>query len=278
MPIRVQYGSIRELTALAQAAGAGAARRQQEAGDIAFTQMILGTQARFAETAARLQASDRAFALQRAAMSRAARTSTRAAAIPGPIVTEMVRATREQQQLEQLELIPGLSEGEKARMKLNIAAGRTVAEAVPRPKPVSTAQQIGFWKDRWNRELKPIEARMRGLEKEITTPYDVLDDEGKIVPELQRQETHRVAALGKQLRAVRVEYDTLRKQQDQEWGEIQAGLQGPAATGAVRGPVVAPTAPVPLPARQSEWVVGTVYRAPDGRVGRWDGSKFTEVR
>lgn len=277
MAIRIDYSPIRDLVGLAQAAGAGVARQRQAAGDIAFTQMMLTQQTRNVELAARLQASDRAFALQRAALSRAARTPTRAPTMPGPIVTEMVRAQREEQQLEQLELIPGLSEGEKARMQLNIAAGRTVAEALPRPKPVTMAQQIGLWKDRWNRELKPVDAQIKSIRKEMLTPYNVFDDEGEIVPELQKQETHRLQALGKQLREREATRADILRRMDQEGGTIRAGIQ-PQATGAAREPAAAPTAPMPLPARREEAIAGQVYTMPDGSLARWDGTNFQGIR
>lgn len=173
MPIRIEHGPVGDLLALAQAAGAGAARQRQEAGDLAYTQMVMEQQARYAETAARLQASDRAFALQRAALERKARTPTKAAAISGPIASEMIRAQRQQAQLEQLETVyavGGMSAADLERAKLEIMAGREVVAPTkvlkaPVTKLSATAKAIRSAERRNQRSIqRKIVAEERKLE------------------------------------------------------------------------------------------------------------------
>lgn len=229
MSIRIDYGPIRELVGLAQAAGVGAARRQQEAGDIAFMQMVTGVQAQYAETAARLQASDRAFALQRAAMSRAARTLTPSARTPsGPIVSEMIRASRQQQQLEQLQstyAAGGMSAADLERAKLEIMAGREVVAPTRAPKPVtrlSVAVQAVKHTERRNQ---------RRIERQLTAEERKLREDPYADPKPQEI---RIKKAGQKIAELEAALQASYQREDTALG---VGIQ-PQATGAARGPSI----------------------------------------
>jgi len=228
MPIRIDYSPVRELTALAQAAGAGVARQRQAAGDIAYTQMILGQQARNAEIAARLQASDRAFALQQAAASRQVRTPTRAPTMPGPIVSEMVRAQREESQMEQLDRMRDsgqLNEAEYQRSKINLMAGREIVKPTPTPK-VPTKLSVAA------RAIKHTEKRnQRRIERQLTAEERKLRVDPYAEP---GPEKIRVEKAEKKIIELEAALQASYQREDTALG---VGIQ-PQATGAARGPSV----------------------------------------
>ena len=291
MAIKVQYGDVGDLAGLAQAAGAGAARQRREAGDLAFTQMILSTQSRNAEVAARIRAQGEAFALQRAAADRRAGTPTSRIGTSGPIVSEVIRAKRQQDQFAQIDSMwesGQINSEERERLRLNAMTGRTLAGVPKVAKPqVSVAQKLNFWRGQWTDKIQPVDDQIRHLQREILIPMETTTD-GDPDPELLRQDAQRTRALGIQLQTLNAKRSELLNQRDQEWGELQTRLQvgAPIATGTARAPdeivpVSAPTSsldtPIPLPARREDMRPKQVYRMRDGTVGRWDGNKFTET-
>lgn len=191
MAIQLQYGPASDLMNLARLAGEEAGAERREAGDLAFTSMILQTQARNADIAARLQAQDRAFAMQTAAANRMARTPTSATAARGPVADSVlarmkwaqgVEAGGQQEQLSQLETMRDFMDEETyERTKLNLMAGRTVAPA-PRPeaqiKPrVSPTQELQLVKERFQRERRPHITSRRFIKEWLVAPTGVTPEQ-----------------------------------------------------------------------------------------------------
>lgn len=200
MPIRLDYTPVVDLLGLAKAAGMGAGAERREAGDLAFTGMILQQQARYADIAGRLQAQDRAFSLQEAAVSRIAGTPTAAGARPAVTdnvlarmqYTQGIREQQQQGQLTQLERMRDMGEidaGEFERLKLNLLTRRTTAPQLEdqiRPR-ISSANELRLIRDTFKRErslhtntrrfLQEWLAAPKGLTPEQRTAYRTQLDE-----------------------------------------------------------------------------------------------------
>jgi len=292
MPIQISHSPVGTLMNLARSAGEGQQRREGAAHDLAFTQMALQAQTQNAQIAATMQRNDQAFQLQRAAMERQARTPTRAGAGRGPLVQEFdrtlgrmvtVRGWEQQDintQLKQLEQISGISDARRETERLRIMAGRgpsptlgreiTEAEKPSEP-PISTKEQITQWRNFWKQELDPLQKRVDRIVKEKLVTFNIRDAEGEIVPELQKEMENRQADLQRQLAAAQTELYRRKQLQKQEWATISRGPQPDIRTSEIK------ETPQPLPADRSQWVKEQVYRAPDGRIGRWTGEDFERV-
>lgn len=295
MPITVKYAPVGALLGLAQAAGIGERQQRGEVADLAFIQMSLSAQARNAEIAARMQAQDQAFALQTAAATRIARTPTRVQptdAVLGRMQWQTgQRELQQQTQIDQLNMMRAggqIDQAQYERAKLGLMTGNEalVRGALLPKKPVtkplvSFAQEKSYFDDRWKRQLDPIQREIAQLQKESREEYEIRDEKGKIVPELQQQAAQRAAKITNRLNALRIHYRDLQSEKDQEWvalkqrqptgQELMPGPTGAARTAEAEAP------PIPLPPRRSMWVVGQIYVAPDGRLGRWNGQTFESV-
>lgn len=136
MPIRIDYTPTPALLNLARAAGEAERRQRTGAEDIAFTQMILGTQAQYAQIGLSAQARDRAFDLQQAeAAARIARTPMTRAGLRSPVAEHIARKkydvaqeeVQQKQVVEQLEAmhLQGIiSKAELERGRLGAMGGR----------------------------------------------------------------------------------------------------------------------------------------------------------
>ena len=294
MPIRIDYSPVGTLMNLARSAGEAQGAREGATHDLAFTQMAMQAQTQNAQIGAAIRRNDQAFQLQRAALARQTRTPTRAAAGPSPVTQEFDRVlgrataareweqedvTIQMEQLERMRVSGQYSEREIESLKLGIMGGQPLTQLLKEKVPakpakplVSIEQRIRQWRQGWEQQLDPIQKRIDLIVKEQMVPYNVYDDEGDIVPALQEQAEKRQVDLRRKLVALKKHQYNLQTQQQQEWTGL---LQGPQAE--VRSPDARDT-PQSLPSDQSEWEIGQVYRAPDGRIGRWTGRDFERVQ
>ena len=194
MPIRIDYSPVPVLLNLAQAAGETKRREEGARLDIAFTQMAMQTATRNAQIAAQMQASDRAFELQKAAAARQERTMMARIQARDPVADsvlermkwrEGVEQEKTQTQLEQLETMRGsMTPEEYERAKLRTMAGGRLS-TFREEKPTLTAnQQIAVVNDKYDRDITQSMQIQKRLNAYLRSPGLGAEDRSRMQAEL----------------------------------------------------------------------------------------------
>jgi len=206
MPIRIDYTPVPALLSLARAAGEAERRQRTEAGDIAFTQMVLGAQVQYTRMGLEAQARDRAFALQQAeATARIARTSMARAELRAPVADHVLARKRfdvEQRGMQREQIISQaedmqqqglISKADLERIKLG-----TMADYPSLYRDISARPEVSAVKRIEKRTQDDIRRRITREERKLKVDPYADPSEQKLRIEMARNE---VSKLEKELKA-----------------------------------------------------------------------------
>lgn len=269
MPIRIDYSPVGTLLNLARSAGEAQGARESAAKDLAFTQMAMQAQTQNAQIAASMRRNDQAFQLQQAAQARQSRTPTRAQPVASPLADQILHRQTvarewEQQgmdaQMQQLSMIPGLSDRERESIKLGIMGGQSIAQLLkeryvrPEQMELTFAQREARLRITHQNKRDVLESRLRSL-----------DEERQLVGWTPEKDDWQKR------------YDTATKAietLDVTYGAMQPAGDAPAASG-LNLEVL--NTPRPPPASKADLVPGQVYIRNDGKIRRWTGTGMVRL-
>ena len=195
MPIKIDYSPVETLMELAQATGLARAKtagqvsaRSTAAEDLAYTRMILNTQAQYAQMGLQARARDQAFALQEAdAAARINRTPISQQSFrpfDKMFYQEQQQATEQQEQFDQIDNMRAqgiLDDAQYERAKLGVLAGNeamvrsAIAPAGETKPAISSTQELRILRDKFSRQRKPLLGERKLVQEWLAAPPGELE-------------------------------------------------------------------------------------------------------